>query len=313
MHRARNGEMPHFCGGQWLTSLLTHRDLLNFPTRNCCLRLAIALQTCHIGWMNNPENSVVTGIPAATVVIFRNSGGGAAAEILMQVRSRTMTFAGGMAVFPGGRVDDADFELAQTLTETLEEDDPEEIAHQIAVVRETLEETGLAIGLAGDITAETASAARDMLNQENTLAPVLEKFGWSLDLAQLTYFARWFPQNERLPRIYDTRFYLADLGTGDVEIEADNSETTRLFWVSAKGALEMAETGEVKLIFPTRRNLERLAQFDSYDEARTHALSIPVKTIVPRITEVSGTKMLTISDDAGYPITSEVLKTVRRG
>ena len=47
------------------------------------------------------------GIPAATVVIFRNAPAGGPPEILMTIRSREMVFAGGMAVFPGGRVDPA--------------------------------------------------------------------------------------------------------------------------------------------------------------------------------------------------------------
>jgi hypothetical protein len=74
----------------------------------------------------------------------------------------------------------------------------------------------------------------------------------------------------------------------------------------------MAETGEIKLIFPTRRNLERLALFASFEEARAQAEAIPVKTIVPQI-DTSGDKpMLTIMADAGYPITSELLETVAR-
>ena len=250
------------------------------------------------------------GIPAATVIIFRNGAEGQPPEILMTVRSRTMTFAGGMAVFPGGRVDPADFELGKALSSGI---DPEEAAHQIAVVRETLEETGLAVGLAGDIDAAKAQAARAMLEQTEALAPVLDEFNWSLDLAQLTPFARWFPQNEKIPRVYDTRFYLADLGTGAVDVEVDQSENTRLFWVSAQGALDMAETGEIKLIFPTRRNLERLAQFASYAEAKKQAEAIPVKTIIPQIDTTGDQPMLRIMEDAGYPITAELLESVARG
>jgi 8-oxo-dGTP pyrophosphatase MutT (NUDIX family) len=258
--------------------------------------------------MTKTASSEPEGIPAATIVIFRDGDDGAPAEILMQVRSKTMTFAGGMAVFPGGRVDEADFALARTLSG----DDAEEDAHQIAVIRETLEETGLVIGLSGDINAKRAVAARAMLEERNELAPVLEDFGWSLDLAQITPFARWFPKNEPIPRVYDTRFYLADLGTGAVEIEADNSETSRLFWSSAQGALDMADTGEIKLIFPTRRNLERLAQFSNYAETKAHADAIPVKPIIPRVTDKDGNPMLTIMEDAGYPVTEELLTSVQR-
>ena len=228
----------------------------------------------------------------------------------MTIRSREMVFAGGMAVFPGGRVDPADFELGAMIGGKL---DPEEAAHQIAVVRETLEETGLAIGLSGEIDADKARAARSFLQETGELAPVLEHFDWELDLDQLTPFARWYPKNERIPRVYDTRFYLANLGTGAVDIAADLSENTHLFWISAQGALDAAKRGEIKLIFPTSRNLERLAQFRSFEEAKAQAETIPVKTIIPQIDTSGDQPMLRIMEDAGYPVTSELLESVQRG
>jgi 8-oxo-dGTP pyrophosphatase MutT (NUDIX family) len=48
-------------------------------------------------------------------VIFRGGREGADPELLMVVRSRKMSFAGGMAVFPGGRVDPADYDLGRQL------------------------------------------------------------------------------------------------------------------------------------------------------------------------------------------------------
>ena len=174
------------------------------------------------------------GIPAATVVIFRHAPDGGAPQILMQVRSRKLTFAGGMAVFPGGRVDPSDHELAQGVGMA----DSDEAAHRIAAIRETLEETGLVLGLRGDIDAQRAVQARALLQTELALAPVLERFGWSLALDDLVPFARWYPKNEKLTRVFDTRFYLADLGTGAVEIEVDAGENTHLFWTSAADALD---------------------------------------------------------------------------
>ena len=134
-----------------------------------------------------------------------------------------------------------------------------------------------------------------------------------IDLAQITPFARWFPKNENIPRVYDTRFYLADLGTGAVDVSIDASENTHLFWTSAQGALAAAERGDIKLIFPTRRNLERLALFASFAEAKAQAEAIPVRTIMPQIVEQDGKPWLTILADAGYPVTGELLETVARG
>ena len=260
--------------------------------------------------MNEQTQNRADGIPAATVVIFRNAPEGGAPQILMTIRSREMVFAGGMAVFPGGRVDPADFDLGASMGGPLE---PDEAAHQVAVVRETLEETGLAIGLTGDIDGTKAKAARQFLQQTGELAPVLDHFGWALDLDQLVPFARWFPKNESIPRVYDTRFYLADLGTGAVEIEADLSENTHLFWTTARGALDAAERGEIKIIFPTRRNLERLALFDSFAAAKAQAQAIPVRTITPFISDTDGKSWLHIGEDLGYPVTGEPLESVARG
>ena len=259
-----------------------------------------------------PIRSLVTAsIPAATVIVMRNAAGGGAPEILMQVRSRDLTFAGGAAVFPGGRVDPSDQALAAEIAAA--DADADELAHRIAAIRETLEETGLVIGIAGPLDAARAVEARRLLDAQGALGPVLAAMGWKLDTDALVPFARWHPVGERLPRIFDTRFYLHDLGTGAVDIEVDAQENTRLFWASADEALAMTQRGEIATIFPTTRNLERLALFASFDEARAQAVSVGVKTIVPEQVVEDGKRWLTIPEDAGYPVTRVPLERVQRG
>ena len=225
----------------------------------------------------------------------------------MVQRAQEMRFAGGAAVFPGGRIDEADRLLAARIAL---EADPDETAARIAAVRETLEETGLAIAVTQPVSAQEARDARALLLEQGLLAPVLERFGWSLDLAALTPFARWCPQWDGA---FDTRFFLCDLGTGAVEIAVDATENTRLFWTSAAGALEMADSGEISVIFPTRRNLERLAQFTSFIETRRHAEVTPIRTISPQRVERDGETFLTIPEGLGYPVTSQAMATVKRG
>jgi 8-oxo-dGTP pyrophosphatase MutT (NUDIX family) len=243
------------------------------------------------------------------VIVFRRAPGGGPPQILMVTRSNAMRFAGGMAVFPGGRVDDADRVLAASTDHAF---DVDEAAHRIAAVRETLEEAGLVIGIHEAASDAEARRARALLLESGALAPVLGEMGWRLDLASLVPFARWHPKNERLPRIFDTRFYLADLGTGAVELEIDATENTHLFWTSAADALDAAERGEMALIFPTRRNLERLAQFASYGEARNQADAVPVRTITPWMEDRAGEKWLMIPSDAGYPVAGEPLAAASR-
>lgn len=251
-------------------------------------------------------------IPAATLVIFRNGAVGEPPEILMVVRSRDMSFAGGMAVFPGGRVDEADRAFARAITRSDYTGDADEAAHRIAAIRETIEETGLVVGVDRRIEAREAADIRSDLLRERDIAPVLAKYGLQLDLAALIPFARWCPRGMQHARIFDTRFYLLDIGTGDVEIAIDRTENTRLFWTTARAALGRADAEELSLIFPTRRNLERLALFGDFAAARRQAEAIPVRMIVPEIGDFEGAPALRILEDAGYPVTHELLRSARR-
>lgn len=246
-------------------------------------------------------------IPAATVVIFRNGPAGGAPELLMVQRSKEMRFAGGAAVFPGGRIDPEDRTLAARLAPDADQDIA---AARIGGIRETLEETGLAIAATGRIDAQEAVAARALLLEQGALAPVLERFGWTLDLSSLVPFARWRPNWEGA---FDARFFLHDLGTGAVDVAVDATENTRLFWVSAAKALELADAGEISVIFPTRRNLDRLALFASFAAARAQAEEFPVGVISPAQQEREGEMWLTIPESHGYPVTAQRMATVKRG
>jgi 8-oxo-dGTP pyrophosphatase MutT (NUDIX family) len=239
-------------------------------------------------------------IPAATVIILREAPSGPP-ELLMVERAAAMAFAPGALVFPGGRVDPGDRALASTFL-----GDPDEVAAQIAAIRETLEEAGLALGL--DLDPAATAAARARLHAGEPIAAVLE--GRVPDLDALVPFARWLPLG--LPhRVFDTRFYLVR-APRDAAPVVDGSENVRLFWSTAQAVLDRADRAEASLIFPTRRNLERLARFASFDEAAADAARYPVRTITPWIEPRGGIDHLCIPEDAGYPMTAEPLSRVRR-
>jgi 8-oxo-dGTP pyrophosphatase MutT (NUDIX family) len=255
-----------------------------------------------------PEDQA-RSVPAATVIVFRNArAGGSAPEVLMVQRSGEMRFAGGAAVFPGGRVDPADHELAARLDHGLVSDG--EAAIRIAALRETLEEAGLALGAGIPVAPAQVAEARQLLHETGRLDTVADRFGWRIDLSGFHRWARWCP---RFAGAFDTHFYLADIGTGAVEVTADATENTRLFWASAAEALAMADRGEIKIIFPTRRNLERLALCDSFVAARDFAASFPPTVISPSKREIGSKLHLTIPDGLGYPVTEQIMDTVRRG
>lgn len=250
---------------------------------------------------------------AATLVIFRHDTAGGPPQLLMVERSASMRFAGGAAVFPGGRIDPADFDLARELADPgADEDTIDDLAARIAAVRETLEETGLVVGIDRAVTLDEALAARAFLLEQGTLAPVLARHEWRLVPQALTYFARWRPKHAHM-RVFDTRFFLADLGTGAVELAVDATENTHLFWASAAEALRLADEGQISIIFPTRRNLERLAQFSTFGETKAHAEEVPARMLTPFMGERDGKRWLLIPEGHGYPVEGEPLDAVERG
>jgi 8-oxo-dGTP pyrophosphatase MutT (NUDIX family) len=87
--------------------------------------------------------------------------------------------AAGAWVFPGGRVDEADGTLAAQMGRP---GDPDATA-RITAIRETLEETGLLLGLDRQISAAAAAKARQALHAGATLGQVLQANAWRLDLA----------------------------------------------------------------------------------------------------------------------------------
>ena len=240
-------------------------------------------------------------IPAASLILVRERSGNAP-ELLMVERAQGMAFAGGALVFPGGRIDPHDRELA----------DNEEAAARVACVRESLEETAVPVGidpLPGD---ELSLELQRALLADEPFGRLIERHGLSLNLDALTAFARWVPKFHAARR-FDTYFYLARVQAPEREPTIVEGECSNACWISAGDALERDRTGQAKLIFPTRRNLERLARHDSYESMRQDAEAHAVEPITPWIEEIGGESFITIPDDSGYPVTREKLEGLWRG
>jgi 8-oxo-dGTP pyrophosphatase MutT (NUDIX family) len=245
-------------------------------------------------------------IPAATLIIFRAAGDGPP-QVLMVERAKAMVFAGGAMVFPGGRIDPGDHVLAELLGSG-----DDETAARIGAIRETIEEAGLPVGLAELPTAEALIEMRGALHDGKPFAEALASAGATLDLELLTPWARWRPAHAHM-RIFDTRFYLSELPQDAPHASVDQTENVRLVWATAQQVLDDADAGKLAIIYPTRRNLERLAQFGSYADAVAHANATPVVTVTPWSETRGGEEHLCIPEDAGYPITSEMISSAMRG
>lgn len=244
-------------------------------------------------------------IPAATLVLMRQPASGPP-ELLMMERPGHMAFAAGALVFPGGRIEERDRATAALLA-----DGSEAAAAKIAAIRETIEETGVAAGLAPPPPDASVRRLHTAILAGEDLEPLLGEAETRLDLDALVPFARWCP-NFKETRRFDAFFFLAEAPRGAPAPIAQQGEAVRAFWASAAATLAEIDAGRARAIFPTRRNLERLARFDSFAQARADAERRGVRTITPWVERRGDEDWLCIPDDAGYPVTAEPLAATRR-
>ena len=242
-------------------------------------------------------------IPAATVIVVRDRAG-APPELLMVERAEGMAFAAGALVWPGGRIDQADRALAAQLG--LDEDG----AARIAAIRETVEETAIPVCITPPPSPEKSVEIQSALIADTPFADVLAALKLNPDA--LTPFARWVPKFHAVRR-FDTMFFVARAPDGDWQPNVIEGECAAAHWISAAEVIERERRGEARLIFPTRRNLERLALHGSFDEIRADALAHPIQPVTPWVAERDGEKFVTIPGHLGYPVTEERVDGLWRG
>jgi len=232
-------------------------------------------------------------IPAATLVVVSDRAGGPP-ELLMVERAAGMAFAAGALVFPGGRIDDEDGTA------------------QVAAIRETLEETAIPVGLTPIPSPGEAKALQAELLGGRRLDDLLRQRAISLDPGALTPLARWVPKFHATRR-FDTLFFVARAPEGEWEPSFVPGECSGAFWITAADALERERRGQAQLIFPTRRNLERLALHPSFEAIRADAQAHAIEPISPWVKEIEGENFITIPEGIGYPVTREKLDGLWRG
>lgn len=244
-------------------------------------------------------------IPAATLILMRDGPeAGSLPEILMVERGAALAFLGGAMVFPGGRVDPGDHGFVP-----LNAPDPEDEAARIAAIRETIEEVGLSVGLS---PSPDVAGLRAAMAAGRSFGQALVDHGLTIDTRALTPFARWCPEHVPIRR-FDARFYLAAIPRDTSAPVIDGSETVRAEWMTACNALAQADDGAIRIIFPTRRTLERLALYRDFPSAVADARAWPIRRITPFQAERDGVPSICIPDDLGYPITAEPIASAKRG
>ena len=235
---------------------------------------------------------VAEPVDAATVLLVRDAParGSKSLEVLMVQRHQDLEFAGGMLVFPGGKVMDMDRELPpdrwrgpslEAWSSALHVDDHAlALGLVTAAVRETFEEAGLLMATrsdgehlsAADLRRSNMVEARRRLNDRSDLwdwRPWLEEEDLVLDLGALTFWSWWITPS-RSPRRFDTRFFLAHVPESQIA-EHDDGEITGTRWWEPSEALEAHAQKRARLMYPTRCNLHELIAFECSDAAVTGA------------------------------------------
>jgi len=239
-------------------------------------------------------------------------------EVYVLRRHGRMAFAAGMYAFPGGGVDERDFDKAvgwagpspAQWAKRLACDESEARALVCAAVRETFEESGVLLCGAhdDDIITETTGAAweRDraaLVDRSLAFSDFLIRRGLVLRTDLLGGWAHWItPEFE--PRRYDTRFFVAAMPEGqrtrDVSGEAD-----RVAWVKPAEAVAAADEGTMDMLPPTYVTLSELARFGEPADVLAVAAEREIKTIMPSIEMVGGAPHFTAQEwnapSSGHP------------
>jgi 8-oxo-dGTP pyrophosphatase MutT (NUDIX family) len=203
---------------------------------------------------------------AATLFVVRDSPEGGGLELFFVRRHARSAFLGGAVVFPGGKLDELDRELARTGVTTGPHgrasrfaDDPEHgLALAVCACRESLEEAAILPtrpALGADATEALQLAARG----GEGLGALLGRLpgGTVLDTAALVPFAHWITPAVEARR-YDARFFMTSLPFGQ-RGRHDTHETVSGVWSSpARMLAAFHGSSDLFLAPPTLRALELL-------------------------------------------------------
>ena len=198
-------------------------------------------------------------LPAATVLLLRDGGSGV--EVLMTRRSATASFAPGAYVFPGGGIDAADALAHGQSTRRASQSDLH-LTQAIAAIRESFEELGILLARKAD-GSHASDADIANLDRHLPFAAQCQAQGLRLAADEVYVLAHWVTDRD-LPKRFDVPFLVARMPAGQQPV-ADESEQFEPVWLSPAQALARHAAGQLFMLFPTVRTLERLRSYASVD------------------------------------------------
>lgn len=226
---------------------------------------------------------------AATVVIVRDGDDGL--EVLMVLRHKKLKFGGGSWVFPGGRVDEADYSRADS-------HEPPSMPPDVpAAYSDVAETTHLDVNSAVadvDASPEKFAAARRAAVRET-----LEETGLAVGIDDMVCFSHWIPP-PIAPKRFATWFFVV-AAPEDQEVVVDGGEITDHVWIKPQDKIRMRNEGEEDdMLPPTYVTLVELAAKETVAELLEFAQARKPPLYATKIA-VSGDKAVSLwAGDAGY-------------
>ena len=260
---------------------------------------------------DTPKPAEAPIVPAATVLLLRDRPDGL--EVFMVVRHHQIDFASGALVFPGGKADPQDFEPALRALADNGNSDDKLFAAEVSALRETFEECGilLARDVATDKTIDGVRLAslqkfrQPIVDHEMDFAELLEKEGLRLQCGDLGHFAHWITP-AMMPKRFDTHFYAASAPEDHLALH-DGHESVDSVWIKPATALQEAAEGKRTIIFPTLRNIEKLARHATVAQALEACRTEKPVPVLPWVEDRDGDNYLCIPPEAGYDVNEELM------
>jgi 8-oxo-dGTP pyrophosphatase MutT (NUDIX family) len=253
-------------------------------------------------------------IPSSTVLLLRDDRG--VLEVFMVQRHHQIDFASSALVFPGGKVDPADRDAAlRARCGGATALDDASFALRVSAVRETFEECGVLLARergAADLLPESAVRPletrhrADLVAGRTTLGAIAAEHDLELALDALVPFAHWITPSF-MPKRFDTHFFLVPAPRDQVAAH-DGEESVDSVWIAPAQAVDDARARRRPIIFPTLRNLIKLARATSVADAIERARREPIVTVLPTVGRGAGGPVIRIPAEAGYDITEAPLE-----
>lgn len=251
---------------------------------------------------------IPTPVPAATVMLVRDGAEGM--EVFMIVRHEKSDVHAGALVFPGGRMDPEDSDLAADPAVFPPQPglDARMASLRVAAIRETFEECGVLLARPrGEASLVNAARLREieavhrepMMRGERSFGAILATESLVLAPETMAYFANWITPERRTKR-FDTHFFVASAPPDQVALH-DGHEAVDSVWITPPTALERAKAGIYQLRFPTQMNLQKLGRNRASAAALDAARASRVVTVMSRQVKMEdGVRYLTLPPEADY-------------